>query len=294
MPAKNLVEIAARESKFEITDYTVYSRLSHTEKQQKLKRVFSELAAMEYGHYKFWSKYCKGTDIKPDALKVYLVPLMRRVLGGSFVIKYLEGSEAATVKKYGSMNYLIPKSDKKSFNSMLDDEKAHEQAFATQIQGKYVLYISFIVLGLADALVEIAGIHAGSLGIYASTFLTGLAGIVAGAAASLSMASAAFAQAKQGFSGSAKMAAAYTGISYFVSAVLMATPYFLTSNMLAAITSSLILGIFIIAFVSWYDSVITGSSFRKDFSELAGIMLAATVALFLFGLVIRHVLGITI
>ena len=294
MPTKSLEEIAAKESRFEITDYTVYGKLSRTERQPKLKRVFSELAAMEYGHYEFWSKYCKNKEIRPDALKIHLVLLMRRVLGGSFIIKYLEGSEAATIKKYGSMKHIIPKPDRRSFDSMLEDEKGHEQAFAMQIQGTYVLYISFIVLGLADALVEIAGIHAGSLGIYASTFLTGLAGIVAGAAASISMASAAFVQAKQGFSGSAKVAAAYTGVSYFISAVLMATPYFLTSSMIVAITSSLILGMLLIAFISWYDSVISGSSFKKDFSELAGIMLAATVALFLFGLVIRHALGITI
>ena len=101
---------------------------------------------------------------------------------------------------------------------MIEDEKGHETAFADVVAGSYVIYISFIVLGLADALVEIAGIHAGSLGIYKSTELTGLAGIVAGAAASLAMASAAFAQAKQGFEGSPGLAAAYTGGSYFVAA----------------------------------------------------------------------------
>jgi len=68
-----------------------------------------------------------------------------------------------------------------------------------QMQGQYLKYISFVILGLADAIVEISGIHAGSLGIYHSTEITGLAGIVAGAAASIAMASAAYAQAKQGF-----------------------------------------------------------------------------------------------
>ena len=115
---------------------------------------------------------------------------------------------------------------------MIADEEGHEREFSEQFSEPHIKYISFIVLGLADALVEIAGIHAGSLGIYNSTELAGLAGIVAGAAASIAMASAAYAQAKAGFKGSAAISAVYTGISYFVTAVILATPYFLTKIML--------------------------------------------------------------
>jgi VIT1/CCC1 family predicted Fe2+/Mn2+ transporter len=157
-----------------------------------------------------------------------------------------------------------------------------------------VKYISFVVLGLADALVEIAGIHAGSLGIYNSTELTGLAGIVAGAAASLAMASAAYAQAKQGFEGSPGLAAGYTGGSYFIAAVALALPYFLTKAMLFAITISVVVGLTIIAFVTWYNSVMVGSRFVREFSELAGVMLGATVALYVFGSIVRAIFGISI
>src|SRR5947199_10641464 len=102
--------------------------------------------------------------------------------------------------------------------------------------------MSFIVLGLADAVVEISGIHAGSLGIYAKTELAGLAGVVAGMAASIAMASAAYAQAKQGFEGSAKWSAIYTGVSYMVTAILLALPYFLTGSMLTPLAISLLVG----------------------------------------------------
>ena len=138
---------------------------------------------------------------------------------------------------------MIPPEDKATFEEMVEDEKEHERKLASDVEGSYIKYISFIVLGLADALVEIAGIHAGSLGIYNSTLITGLAGIIAGAAASIAMASAAYAQAKQGFQGSAGLSAFYTGISYFVSAVILATPYFLTEDKYLAIFSSLVLGI---------------------------------------------------
>ena len=274
MSTQQLSETAVEEAKNEMTDYTTYKRLATSEKEQSNREMFEKLSAMEHNHYQLWMRYCpKGTkEIGPKSATVSLVLFLRRLFGASFAIKFLERREKSTVAKYESLKGFIPAEDQAAFQSMIDDEKGHETAFADIVAGSYVMYISFIVLGLADALVEIAGIHAGSLGIYKSTELTGLAGIVAGAAASLAMASAAFAQAKQGFKGSPGLAAGYTGGSYFVAAVLLALPYFLTKTMLVAITTSVIIGLSIIAFVTWYNSIIVGSRFLREFSELAGVM----------------------
>lgn len=294
MPLRTLEKVAEEECRDEITDYAVYTRLSRIGNNSKSKEVFSRLSKMELVHLEFWKKYSVGLGVRPSKFKIFFVLFLRFVFGASFAIKYLERQEASTVKKYESLRTLIPAEDKESFAYIIADEKSHENTLAEEVQGSYVRYISFIVLGLADALVEIAGIHAGSLGIYKSTELTGLAGIIAGAAASLAMASAAFAQAKQGFHGSASLAAVYTGISYFVNAVILATPYFLTKDMITAIATSLVFGVTIIAFVSWYNSVMSESGFAKDFAELAGIMLGATLALYIFGTIIRVLLGITV
>jgi VIT1/CCC1 family predicted Fe2+/Mn2+ transporter len=177
---------------------------------------------------------------------------------------------------------------------MLQDEIAHEKEFEQKTQSGAVKYISFVILGLADAIVEIAGIHAGSLGIYDSTRLAGLAGVVAGAAASIAMASAAYAQAKQGFEGSASVSAAYTGVSYFVAALILASPYFVTDQMVLALGTSLTFAIILIAFVSFYSSVISEKPFTRDFLEMTGIMLGATVALYILGTVIHLLFHITI
>lgn len=292
----SLERTAREQASNEITDYRIYSRLSRIDgkSSSKVKRIFSDLAGMELKHYEFWIKYCKGAKPKPNRLKILLVVFLRWVIGASFAIKYLEGQEASTAKRYEYFEMLVPPEDREAFEAIIVDEKTHERTFAEEVKGSYVKYISFIVLGLADALVEIAGIHAGSLGIYESTELTGLAGIVAGAAASIAMASAAFAQAKQGFQGSASVAAIYTGISYFVNAVILATPYFITRDMFTAITTSVAFGVVIIGFISWYNSVMSESSFKKDFAELAGIMLGATLALYLFGSLVRLLFGIAV
>jgi VIT1/CCC1 family predicted Fe2+/Mn2+ transporter len=298
MAATTTLSQVARESAGdEYTDYLVYKRLSESSrtKDPKMKEILTTLSATEYRHYQFWKKYMPpNSKVAPSSTTIYLTLFLRLIFGYSFAIKYLEKHETSVIKKYRSVKDSIPEADQRQFDEMVRDEEEHENTFMEQMQGRYLKYISFIILGLADAIVEISGIHAGSLGIYHSTEITGLAGIVAGAAASIAMASAAYAQAKQGFQGSAAISAVFTGVSYFINAIVLAAPYFFTSSQEIAIGVSIILAIFIIAFVSYYNSVVSQSHFLRDFGELAGIMLGASAALFLFGLLIRSVFGITI
>jgi VIT1/CCC1 family predicted Fe2+/Mn2+ transporter len=293
---KTLSEVAADEGKDELTDYVIYKRLAQSPvvRNSKLKETYHHLSEIEYKHYELWNKYTDQRELKIIRPTVYLTLFLRWLLGASFAIKYLERREHATIAKYSALAGLIPAEDMPAFEEMIRDEEEHELTFASQVEGGTVKYMSFIVLGLADALVEISGIHAGSLGIYNRTEFTGIAGIIAGAAASIAMASAAFAQAKQGFSGSASVSAAYTGISYFVSAVILAAPYFLTQSNIYAIGFSLFLAVVIIALTSYYNAVISVKGFRRDFLELTGIMFGATFALYIFGTIVRILTGITI
>lgn len=291
----DLSEVAQKGAADEYTDYLVYKRLSESKRTSpKIKEITARLSEAEKRHYEFWSKYIEGPKPRESKFTIFITLFLRFLFGINFAIKYLEKHEDKVVKRYKSVSHMIPDSDRQDFDSMLKDEEEHEDEFVKQSEGTAVKYISFIVLGLADAIVEISGIHAGSLGIYTSTELTGLAGIVAGASASIAMASAAYAQAKQGFQGSASVSAAFTGISYFINAIVLATPYFLTRVMSVAIGTSLTLAIFIIAFISYYNSIMSKSSFVRDFTEMAGIVLGASAGLFLFGLAIKSVFGIAV
>jgi len=101
------------------------------------------------------------------------------------------------------------------------------------------------------------------------------------------MASAAFAQAKQGFQGSARLSALYTGVSYFVTAIMLATPYFLTSDMVTALSSSLLAAVIILAVTTYYSVVIQDKPFFRDFAEILAILFAATIVLYAFGSLVR-------
>ena len=271
----------------EWSDYTLYERLSKTvASNSPFSEVLRMLSATEHGHYEFWKKYVPEEKPKLDKLKLYWVLFLRRFLGLTFATRYLDRHESNVVAEYAGLAPLIPEADKVAFDVMVADEREHEKAFALKVESSAVEYISFVVLGLADALVEISGIHAGWLGLFEKTEIAGLAGVIAGGAASLAMASASFAQAKQGFKGSARLSAAYTGVSYFITAVILATPYFLTRDMILALGSSLTLAVVILAITTWYSIVIQQKPFFKDFAEILAILFATTILVFALGTIV--------
>lgn len=291
--SSELSKVAKLRMSHEYTDSKLYDRLSKTvDESSPFATILRQLSATESKHYEFWSRYAPHEKPRLDRLKVFWILFLRRVLGLTFASRYLDRHELSVVKEYQGIAGMIPPDDKAAFDEMVADEVQHEQEFAQKVESTAVRYISFVVLGLADALVEISGIHAGSLGIYNKTEYAGLAGVTAGAAASLAMASAAFAQAKQGFHGSARLSALYTGVSYFVSAVLLATPYFLTGSVIYALLSSLVLAVAMLALTTYYSTVIANKPFARDFFEILAILLGATVALYFFGLAVHVETGI--
>ena len=294
MLSPELAEVARRACQDEFTDYTIYLALSRRERNGRFKDALTSLGETEKGHYDFWKKYAPDARVRAIRLRVYFVQMLRLLLGLTFTLKFLERHESAVVRRYKQVEHYIPPEDKAFFGQMVADEEHHESYLMSGIEEGRVKYMAFIILGLADAVVEVAAIHAGSLGIYRRTEIAGLAGIVAGMAASIAMASAAYAQAQQGFSGSAKRSAVYTGISYLITAVLLAFPYFLTQNQYIALGSSLTVGMVLVAFITYYDTIISARVFKRQFLELGGIILGATAALYVIGIVIGNFLGIRI
>jgi hypothetical protein len=55
----------------------------------------------------------------------------------------------------------------------------------------------------------------------------------------------------------------------------------------------LVFAVVLTAFISFYGSVISGTGFKKDFIEITSIIFGATVALYLIGIAIGYLTGIT-
>ena len=285
--------VAERSASDEYIDYMLYKSLSESLlTPRKLKPSLKGMAEQEYRHYKFWSKYA---DVKPSisSIKISAYKLLALIMGITFVIKMLERHEKNVIANYKQIMDMLDDNGKEELAMIIMDEEKHEDMLMENLPEERRKYLGFTVLGLSDALIEIAGIHAGTLGVYTDTFKAGLAGLIAGVAASIAMASAAYNQAKQTEGiGKPAMAATYTGIAYILTALLLALPYFIIHDMIEALIVSLLISIGILAYISLYSHILYNRNFFRELGETTAIIFGATIALYVFGGLVGEYLGV--
>ncbi|MEM3833064.1 MAG: VIT1/CCC1 family protein [Thermoprotei archaeon] len=277
--------------KDEFIDYLVYKELSKREKNEERRKLLEKLSEQEYKHYKFWKKYAPEYK-EQTAWYIILMILMRKIFGLTFTLKFLERHEEKVIDEYKKFAEELPANDKNEFEEIINDEISHEKAFMGQINEGVVKYMSFIVLGLADAIVEISGVHAGFLGVTDSTLIAGIAGLVVGFAAAISMAAAAYLQAKHDIEKSAIISAIATGLAYIGAVSLLASPYFVTHNMIIAFTVSTLLAILLTAGFTYYGAVVFERKFAREFIESVILIMATAFGAFLFGGLLGNIFGI--
>ncbi|MEM2923643.1 MAG: VIT1/CCC1 family protein [Candidatus Nitrosocaldus sp.] len=284
-----LVEIAGYACRDEYADYYIYSTLASSSVTPKaLKDRLALMAEQEYRHYQFWSRYANGLTVREPRTKALMMKFLALIMGITFVVRMLERHESSVIEGYrGLLHIMKDENDRRMLEGIIDEEEKHESSLVENISEGRVRYLGFTVLGLSDALIEIAGIHAGTLGVYTDTFKAGLAGLIAGVAASIAMASAAYNQAKQTEGVKASSAATYTGLAYVVTALLLALPYFLVHDILEALLISLMISVAILAYIALYSHVLFNRNFFRELGETTGIIFGATLALYAFGELIR-------
>jgi len=293
---RGLPEEALREAeKFcmdEYEDHLIYSYLASKEKGG-FGKTLEGLAKEEYAHYLFWRKIL-GRDCAREVgrAKLLLVRLLRIVFGLTFTLKLMEGHEGRVVESYKKYLNSLEDEDRRALEAVIEDEIRHEEALISGIDETVVKYMSFIVLGLADAIIEITGVHAGFLGVTNYTIMAGIAGLVVGISAAVSMASAAYLQAKHEMGRNPLTSALMTGLGYIAASFTLATPYLLVHRMLLAFTTSLGLGVVLIAAFTYYGAVVFDRSFGRELAESVSLMLATALGSYIFGEVIGGYFGI--
>ncbi len=154
--SRDLKSIARMRMSDEFSDCTLYDRLAKTVgNDSPFKEVLENLSVTERRHFEFWRKYVPDEQPRIAKLKLYWVLFLRRFLGLTFATRYLDRHEENVVEVYEGLARMIPESDRAAYEEMVADEREHEKAFAMKVESSAVQYISFVVLGLADALVEI-------------------------------------------------------------------------------------------------------------------------------------------
>ncbi|MBI5415851.1 MAG: rubrerythrin family protein [Candidatus Omnitrophica bacterium] len=276
----------------EYADHQLYKELAAREKDAGNTQALLKLAEQEHEHYLFWKKFLPGYQPVLSPFFLAGFRLMRRLCGLTFTVKFLERREHKTVEEYKRVAAEFAGEDKARLEKIISDENEHENFFIGQIQETVIKYIGFIALGLADAIVEVTGVHAGFLGVTSSTLFAGISGVIVGFSAAISMGSAAYLQAKHDPHRSAWTSAVITGVSYIFSVVMLAVPYFLTRNMSQAFMLSTLVGMLLIALLTFYSAVVFDRRFWREFLETVGLMLATAAVTFVLGVFIGKTFGI--
>jgi VIT1/CCC1 family predicted Fe2+/Mn2+ transporter len=272
----------------EITEHYVYLNMSRGQKGHN-KKVLEGIAKDELSHYNTFKKIT-GVEIAPDRLKVLWYSIIGRIFGITFAAKLMENGEGNASRSYSGVQrgyrQMIP---------ILKDEERHEKALLAMVEEEKLGYMSSMVLGLNDAIVELTGALAGFTFALQNTRVIGAAGFITGIAAALSMASAEYLSQKSEKDGNDPVRAAfYTGLLYIMVVAVLVAPYFILTNCYAAFGLTIAGVIAVIVLFSFFVSVVQDSSFKGIFIEMTVICFGVSLVAFLIGLAARKVLNIQI
>jgi len=151
-----------------------------------------------------------------------------------------------------------------------------------------------MVLGLNDAIIEITGVIAGLTLAFLNTTLVGIAALITGISAALSMAASEYLSRKIMGEGDFKKHSVYTGIAYLVAIAILVAPFFILTYHFYALIFTLINATILIFAFTLYLAKTKKQPFGKRFFEMFFISLGIAAISFVIGILIRNILNIQI
>ncbi len=273
----------------EITEYYIYRALADMMDDPDNAELLKAIAEAEKRHYAEWRMYT-GQDVPPSRLKIWLFILLARVFGLVFTLRLMERGEQRAQAAYERIRQHIPQAE-----SILHEEEEHEERLLNLLQEERLAYISSIVLGLNDALVELMGALAGLTLALQNGPLIALSGMITGTAAALSMAASEYlstkAEAGPKHPGRAAM---YTGFTYFAAVTALILPYIFLDNYYLSLATALGIAVLLIALFTFYTAVVNETSFWRNFWEMTLITFGVAAFSFALGYALRQIFGIEV
>ena len=281
--SSKLVEVAREAALDEFREYVVYSTLARMERRGDRRAVLERLAEQELNHFRFWSRFAEVRPGRWVWVYAYFMAFLRLLFGITFVAKLLERGEEAAIARYRSVEHLLPEGDREALRRIIKDEEEHERSLIAQIDDVIVKYMGALVLGLADAIIEITGAHAGTLGTTNSTIVAGVIGLIVGMGAAISMASASYLQTKHEVGRSPAVAALVTGVGYIFAVALMSLPYFLVHDIYLAFGASISVGVVLAFVLTFQAAVYAERDFKFEFLQTVGLLLGTAFLTYFVG-----------
>jgi len=163
------------------------------------------------------------------------------------------------------------------------------------IDEKRLDYISSIVQGLNDALIELAGELAGFTFALQNPRLIGFAGLIAGMAQFLSSSASEielYLSQRTEENKRALKASFYEGAVYICTVLFLIIPFFVSLNYYIALLVTVLTAFVIILVFTFYVSVVKNVSLKKMFFTMALITLGVGTLSFIIGWIAKIVLNI--
>jgi len=275
--------------KQKITSYTFYSKLHERTEEIKNKEIFTEIASNEKNVYEILKKHTK-VDTKPANFLVFIYLTCTILFGLTFSLKLFY--KIFTKIEYSQLRKIKNKSE---IEQILECEEKRERLLLDSIDEKRLHYVSSIVLGLNDSLVEITAALAGfTLAIQVSHTIA-LMGLISGSAASLSISASEYLSKREETTRSeAFKSSIYTGVSYASVVVFLILPYFFINNPFINLGILFSIVIIIIFLFNFYISTAKDQSFKRRFFEMAIVSISIALISFAIGFIVRRYLGLQI
>ncbi|MBS7638014.1 VIT1/CCC1 transporter family protein [Candidatus Bathyarchaeota archaeon] len=285
--SRDLMEKILRAQKNEITEHFIYGKLSKQVKDVRHLEILVDISRDEMNHYNILRDITK-MDVGVDKFKMYFYFLISRFFGLNFGLKLMERGEDFAQDAYEKIKEISPKVE-----DIIRDENKHEREIISFIDEEHLKYISSMVLGLNDALVELSGALIGFTLALQDPFMVGIVGLITGIAASMSMATSEFLSTKHEESDKNPLKASlYTGLAYIFTVLLLSSPYLLIKELYFCMGLVILNSMLLILIFTFYISIAKGMNFRKRFLEMAAISLGVAIINFFIGLGIRNLFGL--
>lgn len=273
----------------EITEYIIYKNLSSVVKVKEHGEILEKISQEELKHYEFFKGIIQQ-GVLPDKFKIFIYSTISKIFGLNFGLRLMEKGEELAQDVYDKLQEISPEIIK-----IIWEEEEHENRLIDLIDEERLKYISSMVLGLNDALVELTGALVGFTLALQNTRLVGIVGLITGIAASLSMAASEYLSTKQEKTEKSPLKASiYTGLAYVGTVVSLILPYLLFKNIYICLGFVITVALLVILIFTYYISVAKELNFKKRFLEMAGISLGVAAINFIIGLAIRKVFGIEV
>lgn len=271
----------------EITEHHVYARLAKATRDSNNRKVLESISKDELKHYLMLGRL-SGIYPQPYRLHIWFYTLLSRVFGLTFGVKWMETGEGVAAKKYEFLSQTFP-----GIQAIARDEIVHEKKLLGLLDEDFLRYVSSIVLGINDALVELTGAMAGLTFALSNSRVVALTGIITGVAGGLSMAASEYLSKRHEKDAlNPVKSSIYTGIAYLLTLAFLVFPYLLPISPYLALVWMIGNALLVIFLFTSYISVALEHPFWSRFLEMAGLSISVAAVSFGIGALAQHFLGV--